>query len=191
MIFSTREIWRELLDPQLHHVMVRSRPGKPNQRKGPKRKVHTNFALFLCGFWCCSLGKQAQFTNSNFCSGIPLRNVHELTFLWFGLPRPLLTVRGSEGPVRGTKGPVTGTSPILTAPKPHFTCTRSSSGFKLSGFAWISKKGPFCGSPKGPRHTKNSTRNEFTICSEFTTRSDSLLKCSDSSPLGLARPNYT
>ena len=24
-----------------------------------------------------------------------------------------------------------------------------------------------CGHPKGPRHTKNSTRSEFTICSEF------------------------
>ena len=30
--------------------------------------------------------------------------------------------------------------------------------------------------PKGPRHTKNTTRSEFTICSEFTMRSDSLLK---------------
>ena len=30
--------------------------------------------------------------------------------------------------------------------------------------------------PKGPRHTKNSTRGEFTIRSEFTTRSDSLLR---------------
>ena len=27
---------------------------------------------------------------SNFCSGTPLRKVHELTFLWFGLPGPLL-----------------------------------------------------------------------------------------------------
>ena len=26
----------------------------------------------------------------NFCSGTPLRKVHELTFLWFGLPGPLL-----------------------------------------------------------------------------------------------------
>ena len=25
-----------------------------------------------------------------FCSGMPLRKVHELTFLWFGLPGPLL-----------------------------------------------------------------------------------------------------
>ena len=30
--------------------------------------------------------------------------------------------------------------------------------------------------PKGPRHTKNTTRSKFTIHSEFTTRSDSLLK---------------
>ena len=31
-------------------------------------------------------------------------------------------------------------------------------------------------SPKGPWHTKNSTHSEFTICSEFATRSDALLK---------------
>ena len=30
--------------------------------------------------------------------------------------------------------------------------------------------------PKGPRHTKNNTRSEFTIRSKLTTRSDSLLK---------------
>ena len=48
-----------------------------------------NFAHF-CEFWCFSLGKQARFT-SNFCSGMPLRKVHELTFLWFGLPGRLLT----------------------------------------------------------------------------------------------------
>ena len=35
------------------------------------------------------LEKQARFT-LNFCSGMPLRKVHELTFLWFGLPGPLL-----------------------------------------------------------------------------------------------------
>ena len=39
-------------------------------------------------FWCFSLGKQARFA-LNFCSGMPLRKVHELTFLWFGLPGPL------------------------------------------------------------------------------------------------------
>ena len=48
-----------------------------------------NFAHF-CEFWCFSLGKRARFT-LNFCSGMPLRKVHELTFLWFGLPAPLLT----------------------------------------------------------------------------------------------------
>ena len=65
----------------------RSRPGKPNQRKGQNEKF-MNFAHF-CEFWCFSLGKQARFT-LNFCSGMPLRKVHELTFLWFGLPGPLL-----------------------------------------------------------------------------------------------------
>ena len=66
---------------------LRSRPGKPNQRKGQNEKF-MNFAHF-CEFWCFSLGKQARFT-LNFCSGMPLRKVHELTFLWFGLSGPLL-----------------------------------------------------------------------------------------------------
>ena len=65
-----------------------SRPGKPNQRTGPKRKVH-EFRPFLSILVFFSLGKQARFT-LNFCSGTPLRKVHELTFLWFGLPGPLL-----------------------------------------------------------------------------------------------------
>ena len=56
-------------------------------RKGPKRKVH-EFAHF-CKFWCFSLGKQARFTSS-FCSGLPSGKVHELAFLWFGLPGWLL-----------------------------------------------------------------------------------------------------
>ena len=47
-----------------------------------------NFTHF-CEFWCFSLGKQARFT-LNVCSGMPLRKVHEPTFLWFGLPGPLL-----------------------------------------------------------------------------------------------------
>ena len=73
--------------PKLHgehgKIKIRSRPGKPNQRKGHNEKF-MNFAHF-CEFWCFSLGKQARFT-LNFCSGMPLRKVHELTFLWFGLP---------------------------------------------------------------------------------------------------------
>ena len=68
---------------------IRSRPGKPNQRKGQNEKL-MNFAHF-CEFWCFYLGKQARFT-LNFCSGTPLRKVHELTFLWFGLPGPLLII---------------------------------------------------------------------------------------------------
>ena len=69
-------------------VSIRSRPGKPNQRKGHNEKF-MNFAHF-CEFWCFSLGEQARFI-LNFCSGTPLRKVHELTFLWFGLPGPLLS----------------------------------------------------------------------------------------------------
>ena len=67
-------------EPKTGTVRIRSRPGKPNQRKGQNEKF-MNFAHF-CEFWCFSLGKQARFT-LNFCSGMPLREVHELAF--FGL----------------------------------------------------------------------------------------------------------
>ena len=70
-----------------------TRSGKPNQRKGQNEKF-MNFAHF-CEFWCFSLGKQARFT-LNFCSGTPLRKVHELTFLWFGLQGWLLSVGPSR-----------------------------------------------------------------------------------------------
>ena len=74
---------------------IRSRPGKPNQKKGQTEKF-MNFTHF-CEFWCFSLGKQARFT-LNFCSGMPLRKVHELTFFWFGLPGPLLNQSLLETP---------------------------------------------------------------------------------------------
>ena len=67
---------------------IRSQPRQTKRKKGPKGKVHEFRALF-CEFGCFSWGKQARFT-LNFCSGMHLRRVHELTFLWFGLPGPLL-----------------------------------------------------------------------------------------------------
>ena len=59
-------------------------------KKGQNEKF-TNFALFFVnsGMLNFFLRKEARFT-LNFCSGMPLRKVHELTFLWFGLPGPLL-----------------------------------------------------------------------------------------------------
>ena len=75
---------------------IRSRPA--NQRKGENEKF-MNFAHF-CEFWCFSLGKQARFT-LNFCSGMPLRKVHEPTFLWFGLPGPLLSGIANGGGFQG------------------------------------------------------------------------------------------
>ena len=69
--------------------LIRSRPSKPNQRKGQNEKF-MNFAYF-CEFWCFSIGKRARFT-LNFCSGMPPWKVHELAFLWFGLPGPLLNL---------------------------------------------------------------------------------------------------
>ena len=57
-VLSERNLWLLL--------NVRSRPGKPNQRKGQNEKF-MNVAYF-CEFWRFSLGKQARFT-LNFCSG--------------------------------------------------------------------------------------------------------------------------
>ena len=92
---SCRDIWREILvkfSPcYISRVWVsdseNSGVAPANQRKGQNEKF-MNFAYF-CEFWCFSLGKQARFT-LNFCSGMPLGKVHELTFLWFGLPGALL-----------------------------------------------------------------------------------------------------
>ena len=61
----------------------RSRPGKPNQR-GPKRKVHEFRAFFLVNSGVFFLRKTSTIHISNFCSGMPLWKVHELTFLFFG-----------------------------------------------------------------------------------------------------------
>ena len=55
-----------------------------------------NFAHF-CEFWCFSFGKQARFT-LNFCSGMAPGKVHELAFLWFGLPGRLLKKRPKTSP---------------------------------------------------------------------------------------------
>ena len=73
------------LTPEIFDIMltIRSRPGKKSQRKGQHNRF-MNFAHFV-NSGVFSLGKQARFT-LNFCSGMPLRKVHELTFLWFGLP---------------------------------------------------------------------------------------------------------
>ena len=79
--------FRPALIARKYRKTIRSRPGKPNQRKGQNEKF-MNFAHF-CPFWCFSLGKQARFT-LNFCSGMPPGKVHELAFLWFGLLGPLL-----------------------------------------------------------------------------------------------------
>ena len=66
-----------------HVIHCQESPRQTKPKKGTKRKVHE--------FWCFSLGKQARFT-SNFCSSLPPGKVHELAFLWFGLPGLLLTL---------------------------------------------------------------------------------------------------
>ena len=73
--------------------------------------------------------------------------------------------------------------PIFLLPKPTlqdfagaFVALFPVSAEQPKGFFASLVKTKTLNEPKGPRHTKNSTRSEFTICSEFTTRSDSLLK---------------
>ena len=65
-----------------------SRPGTPNQRKGQKQKVHEfhPFLWILVFFF----GKTSTI-HIELCSGMPRQKVHELAFLWFGLPGWLLT----------------------------------------------------------------------------------------------------
>ena len=48
--------------------------------------ISPTFVIILLFF----LRKTSTIHKLNFCSGMPLRKVHELTFLWFGLPGPLL-----------------------------------------------------------------------------------------------------
>ena len=60
-----------------------------NQTKERAKKKSSWISPIFVNSGVFSLGKQARFT-LNFCSGMPLRKVHELTFLWLGLPRPLL-----------------------------------------------------------------------------------------------------
>ena len=60
-------------------------PRQTKPKKGPKRKVH-EFRWILVFF----LRKTSTIHILNFYSGMPLRNVHEQAFLWFGVPGPLL-----------------------------------------------------------------------------------------------------
>ena len=60
---------------------IRSRPSKPNQRKGQNEKF-MNFAHF-CEFWCFSLGKQARFTSRTFVPECPCEKFMNWPF--FGL----------------------------------------------------------------------------------------------------------
>ena len=74
--------------PSDFRVAIQESPRQTKPKEGAKRKAH-EFRPYFCEFWCFSLGKQARFT-LNSCSGMPLRKVHELAFLWCGLPGRLL-----------------------------------------------------------------------------------------------------
>ena len=77
---------------------VGSRPGKPNQRKGQNEKFMNFAPIFSVSSGMFFLRKTSMIHISNFCSGMPLWRVHELTFLWFGLPGPLLKNLGTRWP---------------------------------------------------------------------------------------------
>ena len=66
-----------------------------NQRKGRNEKF-INFAHFCVNSGVFFLRKTSTI-HIEFCSGMPLRKVHEPTFLWCGLPGPLLILRRGKG----------------------------------------------------------------------------------------------
>ena len=71
----------------LHHLHQES-PRQTKPKKGPKRKV-LEFAHFFVNSGVF-LRKTSTIHISKFCSGMPLRKVHELTFLlvWFAGATP-------------------------------------------------------------------------------------------------------
>ena len=76
------------LSPFASPLWLRSRPSKPNQRKGQKGKFMNSAHSFVNSGvfpW-----ETRTIHISHFCSGMPLWKVHEPTSLWFGLPGPLL-----------------------------------------------------------------------------------------------------
>ena len=60
-----------------------------NQTKGRAKTKSSWISPIFVNSGVFSSGKQARFT-LNFCSGMPLWKVHELTLPWSGLPGPLL-----------------------------------------------------------------------------------------------------
>ena len=58
-------------------------PRQTKPKKGPKRKVHMNFAHFFCEFWCFALGKQARLTSRTFVPECPCKKFMNWPF--FGL----------------------------------------------------------------------------------------------------------
>ena len=135
------------------------RPGKPNQRKGQSEKF-MNFALF-CEFWYFSLGKQARFT-SNFCSGMLPGKVHELAFLWFGLPGWLLSfslgIDGYNRPPhnRAHEGPKEGWE--QEEEEKMGGTTSSCPGSQVRKTGWFPRQGGFStgGCPSCPLHCLKS-----------------------------------
>ena len=95
-------VWKDILGSFFENTIAKVNKKLARQRVAPanqtKERAKTK-SSWISPFFVNSgvfflLGKQARFT-LNFCSGLPLRKVHELAFLWFGLPRPLL-MQGNE-----------------------------------------------------------------------------------------------
>ena len=116
--FRGHEIASKLRTVILRELFLTLKSGvaPANQTKeGPKGKVH-EFRTFL---WILVffLRKQARFT-LNFSSGMPPWKVHELTFLWFGLPGLLLMKRSKRF------------KPALKRPNQHLTEGLGEPGLK-------------------------------------------------------------
>ena len=70
------------------NALIRSRPGKPNQRKGQNEKF-MNFAHFCDYSGVFSLGKQARFTNKLLFRNAPVKSSWtDLSLVWFAGATP-------------------------------------------------------------------------------------------------------
>ena len=101
----------------------------PAKQTKERAKTKSSWISPICEFSCFSLGKQARFT-LNFCSGTPLQKVHELAFVWFGLPGSLLTLEIRICPSFPTNRHPTHVHPI------PISCL-GSAGHGLSGPLWL------------------------------------------------------
>ena len=92
--FPKNRLWHKKPCP-----LPKSGVAPANQTKGRFKTKSSWISPFFLWILVFFLGKTSTIHISKFCSGMPPWKVHGLTFVWFGLPGPLLT----KGPCRTTQ----------------------------------------------------------------------------------------